>query len=282
LEPVINLIAGRNTLPPPDRLTEPAAVTPFFEISAEGFLLRTPSGGRLHYSPTAGLSLVPPPGRTDEDLAPFVSTTIFGAAAWIAGQIPLDANALQLPDGRLLLIAGAGEERGEELTAALADAFGTAAAIAPVVILPEGPARCSTNGAPMSLKTESLHVLKDVISAAAGAPLRPGATRFRVEMPVIDGQAIHRCAGVICIKNIFMGERQIETLSSLEAMKVLRKHIFLPVVGKAIWGREVLAAALMLVANLMPVLHLSLPRHVPPSREMVDWLIGKQHLWSEE
>ena len=64
----------------------------------------TPSGGRLHYAPGAGLSLATPPGRPEGDLLPFAYTSGFAAAAWMEGRVPLRANAVQLADGRLLLV----------------------------------------------------------------------------------------------------------------------------------------------------------------------------------
>jgi hypothetical protein len=280
LEPVINLLATRTGSAPPERLAEPVTATPYFEIGAEGFLLRTPGGGRLHYAAGSGLSLSAPPGRADDDLAPFVETSVFGAAAWIDGQVPLKANALRLADGRLLLIASASDERDEELTAAMADALGLAAASGPVIVVPDGPARACTNGSKLSLKPESVKALTDVISASVGAPVRPGAPRLRIDLPVIDGKTLHACAALICINSVNTGERTLETLGALAAIPLIKKHIFLPQVGKAIWGKDVVAAALLVVANLMPVLRLSLPEDERPSHEMVTWLMGMQENWS--
>ena len=56
MDPILGLITATLRIPPP-HLTKPVEVTPFFEVGPEGFLMTTPSGGRSHYAPDAGLSL---------------------------------------------------------------------------------------------------------------------------------------------------------------------------------------------------------------------------------
>lgn len=257
------------------------ASSPFFEIGAEGFLLRTPNNGRLHYAAGQGVSQLPPPGRGADDLAPFVSTAVFGAAAWIDGQIPLRANALRLHDGRLLLIAGALDYWREELAVVMADMLGLAAAAAPVVVTPDSPARACTNGLPVTLRPDSVTAISGVIAASAGPPVRAGAQCVPIGLPVIDGRTVHACAGLIMIRHQGVVERQLETLSPFAALPELRKHIFQPAVGMAIWGAEVLSAAQMLIAGMMPVLRLSVPADAPPDRDTAMWLFSQQDSWSK-
>ena len=50
MDPILGLITLSGRIPP-QHLTKPVEVTPFFEVGPEGFVMTTPSGGRLHYAP---------------------------------------------------------------------------------------------------------------------------------------------------------------------------------------------------------------------------------------
>ena len=105
MDPILSLIAASDRQPP-EALEKKRQSSPFFEVNREAFLFRSPSGGRLHYATGQGIAVAEPETRPAGDLQPFVLTSGFAAAAWLDGRVPLNANAVQLADGRLRFLQG--------------------------------------------------------------------------------------------------------------------------------------------------------------------------------
>ena len=256
MDPILGLITASLRIPPP-HLTKPVEVTPFFEVGPEGFLMTTPSGGRLHYAPDAGLSLADPPGRPAGDMQPFAWSSGFAAAAWLDGRVPLRVNAARLRDGRLLLIASDRDDLRETLALALADACGLAVSDAPVVIDPEDPARVCTNGRPITLRRSRTEMPEPAV--------RLDARRLQLDRPAIDGTVVHSCAGLVCLADGKGAVASVQELNLLAAIAEIKKHVFMPLVGTAIWGGDAISGVNVVLANALPVLRLTLAPNQPPT-----------------
>ncbi|MBN8632625.1 MAG: hypothetical protein J0L76_17440 [Rhodobacterales bacterium] len=266
MDPILGLITATG-LVPPLHLLKPVESTPFFEVGPEGFLMTTPSGGRLHYSPDAGLSLADPPGRPEGDMLPFARTTGFAAAAWLDGRVPLRANAVQLTDGRLVLIASDRDDLHEAMTVALADACGLAVSDAPVVIDPEDISRVCTNGSPITLRRTE--------KQSTEPPVREGARRLQLDRPVIDGRVLHLCAGLICMGDGKGPAANLKELALMAAIAEIKKHVFMPSIGTAIWGADTINAAYVVLANSLPMFRFALGPHQKPSEALATDLMGQ-------
>ena len=256
MDPILGLITATLRIPPP-HLTKPVEVTPFFEVGPEGFLMTTPAGGRLHYAPDAGLSLADPPGRPAGDMQPFAWSSGFAAAAWLDGRVPLRVNAARLRDGRLLLIASDRDDLRETLALALADACGLAISDAPVVIDPEDPARVCTNGRPITLRRSRTEMPEPAV--------RLDARRLQLDRPAIDGRVVHSCAGLVCLTDGKGAAASVQELNLLAAIAEIKKHVFMPLVGTAIWGGDAISGVNVVLANALPVLRLTLAPNQPPT-----------------
>lgn len=266
MEPILPLIAVSDRVPP-ERLNQPVETTPFFQVGPEGFLMFTPSAGRLHYAPGLGLSLADPPGRPAGDLLPFAHTTGFAAAAWLEGRVPLRANAVQLPDGRLLLVASDHDDLHEAMALALADAEGLAVSQFPVVIDPEDTSRLCTNGQPLTMRRTS--------AEAPEPPVREGSRRLQLNRPTIDGSRIHLCAGMVCLSEGKAGTPTLEPLPMMRCIAEIKRHIYMPLVGTAIWGQETITAAYMVLAGNLQMFGYALPPGMTPSVDLARDLMAQ-------
>jgi hypothetical protein len=266
LDPIIPLVTANDKVPP-DHLVDPVEVTPFFQVGPEGFLMFTPSGGRLHYAPGAGLSLATPPGRPEGDLLPFAHTTGFAAAAWMEGRVPLRANAVRLADGRLLLVASDNDDLHEAMALALADAEGLAVSQFPIIIDPEDPSRVCTNGEPITIRRTS--------KEAPEPEVREGSRRLQLDRPVIDGSVVHPCAGMICLEESKATEAKLQPLKMMRCVGEIKRHIFMPLVGSAIWGSDTITAAHLVLANQVPMFSYSLPQGAQPSVDLARDLLAQ-------
>lgn len=256
MNPILGLITATLRIPPP-HLTNPVEVTPFFEVGPEGFLMTTPAGGQLHYAPDAGLSLADPPGRPAGDMQPFAWSSGFAAAAWLDGRVPLRVNAARLRDGRLLLIASDRDDLRETLSLALADACGLAVSDAPVVIDPEDPSRVCTNGRPITMRRSRTEMPEPAV--------RADARRLQLDRPAINGMVVHPCAGLVCLADGKGPTATVQELNLLAAIAEIKKHVFMPLVGTAIWGGDAINGVNVVLANALKVLRLTLVPNQPPT-----------------
>lgn len=254
---------------PPEALAGATSTTPFFEVAAQEFLLRTPSGGYMHYAPGQGIATSEPAGRPEGDMQPFVATSGFAAAAWLAGYVPLATNAARLPDGQVMLIASSTEDLREAMAVAMAEAAGLALADAPVAIDPEDPTQVCTNGQSITLRRTS--------KEAPEPPVRAGARRLATTRPAIDGTRVHRCAGMLCLAEAGTTRTApgLERISMLQAIAEIRKHVFMPLVGTAIWGKETMGTANMVLAGNLPMLRYTLPEGQKVTPELADGLLSQ-------
>lgn len=266
MNPIADLIADSGRVPP-QRLAKPVESTPFFDVGPEGFLMLPPAGGRLHYAPGAGLALANPPDRPEGDLLPFAWSSGFAAAAWFDGRVPLRANAVRLTDGNLILIASDRDDLQEGMAVALSETFGLAVSDAPVVIDPEDASRVCTNGRPITQR----RTRKD----ADAPPVREGARRLQLDCPTIDGLAVHPCVAMISLGDGRGPEADLKDLPLMASVAEIRKHIFMPLVGTAIWGEDTISAAHMVLANTLPILRYGLPPGAMPSAELASDLMAQ-------
>jgi hypothetical protein len=266
LDPISPLVTA-NDQDPPERLGQPVEVTPFFQVGPEGFLMFTPSGGRLHYAPGSGLSLAVPPGRPEGDLLPFAHTSGFAAAAWMEGRVPLRANAVRLTDGRLLLVASDHDDLNEAMALALADAEGLSVSQFPVVIDPEDTSRVCTNGQPITMRRTT--------KEATEPEVRKGSRRLQMDRPVIDGSVVHACAGMICLEEGKASEPTLQPMPMMRCVAEIKRHIFMPLVGTAIWGDDTINAAHVLLAGQLPMFDYRLPPGAQPSVDLARNLLAQ-------
>ena len=256
MDPILGLITLSGRVPP-QHLTKPVEVTPFFEVGPEGFVMTTPSGGQLHYAPGEGLALADPPGRPAGDMLPFAYSSGFAAAAWLDGCVPLRVNAARLTDGRLLLIASDRDDLRETFSLALADSCGLAVADAPVAIDPEDPSRVCTNGRPITQRRSRKEMPEP--------PVRQDSRRLQMDRPAIDGTVVQPCAGLVCLGDGKGPAASLHELHLIAATAEVKKHIFMPLVGAAIWGNDTISGANVVLANALPILRLALPPNQPPT-----------------
>lgn len=266
MDPILPLVAVTGRVPP-ERLAKPVETTPFFQVGPEGFLMFTPSAGRLHYAPGLGLALVDPPGRPAGDLLPFAHTSGFAAAAWLEGRVPLRANAVQLADGRVLLVASDHDDLHEAMALALADAEGLAVSQFPVVIDPEEATHLCTNGQPITKRRTS----RD----APEPPVREGSRRLQLDRPALDGLRIHHCAGLICLGDGKASEPRLDPLPMMRCIAEVKKHVFMPLVGSAIWGEDTISAAYVVIAGQLPMFSYALPPGTEPSAALARDLLAQ-------
>lgn len=266
MDPILNLIAASARMPP-ETQEGATRITPFFQVGPQGFLLRTASGGRMHYAPGQGIALADPADRPPGDLRPFVLTSGFAAAAWFDGRVPLSANAAQLPDGRILLLAAGREDLREAMALALAESAGLLVSDSPVAIDPEDPTRVCTNGQPITLHRQS--------SEAPEPPVRPGARRLATDLPAIDGARVHSCVGLVSLVEGSGATAEIEQISLLHCIGEIKKHVFMPLVGTAIWGEETIGAAHMVLASNLPMVRFTLPADEMPSARLAAELLAQ-------
>lgn len=256
MDPILGLITLSGRVPP-QHLTKPVEVTPFFEVGPEGFVMTTPSGGRLHYAPDAGLALADPPGRPEGDILPFAWSSGFAAAAWLDGRVPLRVNAARLADGRLLLIASDRDDLRESFSLALADGCGLVVSDAPVAIDPEDPSRVCTNGRPITQRRSR----KDMPEP----PVRADARRLQTGRAAIDGTVVHPCAGLVCLADGKGPAASLRELQLIASTAEVKKHVFMSLVGAAIWGDDTINGANVVLANALPVLRLELAQNQTPT-----------------
>lgn len=266
MDPILPLIAIADRVPP-NRLTKPVETTPFFQVGPEGFLMFTPSAGRIHYAPGLGLALVDPPGRPEGDLLPFAYTSALAAAAWLEGRVPLRANAVQLADGRLLLVVSDRDDLQEAMALALADAEGLAVSQYPVVIDPEDLTRVCTNGQPFTMRRTS--------KEAPEPAVRDGSRRLQMDRPAIDGSLVHRCAGMICLGDGKAAQPRLEPLPMMRSIAEIKLHVFMPLVGTAIWGEDTINAANVVIAGQLPMFSYNLPPGAQPSADLARDLLAQ-------
>lgn len=267
LDPIL-LHLHRSDRTPPEALEGAIRATPFFEVGQGEFLLRTPSGGRMHFATGQGIAVSEPVHRPAGDLQPFVVTSGFAAAAWLAGYVPLAVNAARLPDGQLLLIGHGTEDLREAMAVAMAQAAGLALADSPLAIDPEDPTQVCTNGQSITLR----RVSKD----APEPPVRAGARRLATALPAIDGSSVHRCAGMLCLAEAgpMAGAPGLERLSMLQAIAEIRKHVCMALVGTAIWGQETIGTANMVLAGNLPMLRFTLAEGQKITPDLADALLA--------
>lgn len=55
----------------------------------------------------------------------------------------------------------------------------------------------------------------------------------------------------------------------------IKKHIFMPLVGTAIWGEDTISAASMVLANALPILRYGMPPGATPSPELASDLMAQ-------
>lgn len=266
MEPILSLIDQSGQVPP-EALDGATQSTPYFQVSPKGFLLRTPSGGRMYYAPGEGIALAEPEDRPAGDMRPFVLSSGFAAAAWLDGRVPLSVNAVQLEDGQLLLLASQREDLHEAMALACADATGLPVSDAPVVIDPEDPTRVCTNGQPMTRRRTS----KD----APEPPVRDGARRLVTDRPAVDGSRIHVCAGMICLAEGSEAVAKLSQISLMHCIAEIKKHIFMPLVGNAVWGEQTIGAAHLVLANNLPMYRFTLPAGEKPSPELAAEMLAQ-------
>jgi hypothetical protein len=266
LDAILPLIAVTDRLPP-DSLEKSVETTPFFQVGPEGFLMFTPSGGRLHYAPGLGLALADAPGRPEGDLIPFALTSGFAAAAWLEGRVPLRANAVQLADGRLLLVASDHDDLHEAMALALADAEGLPVSQFPVIIDPEDPTRLCTNGGSITMRRTEKESTDPLV--------RDGSRRLQLDRPTVDGTRIHVCAGLVCVSEGTAAEPRLDPLSMVRSVTEIKRHIFMPLVGTAIWGVDTINAAYVVLASALPIFSYTLPSGSAPSETLARDLIAQ-------
>lgn len=264
MEPILGMITVTGRVPP-EHLANPVETTPFFEVGPEGFLMTTPSGGRLHYAPEAGLSLATPPARPEGDMLPFAWSTGFAAAAWLDGRVPLRANAVQLRDGRLVLIASDRDDLHEAMALALCDRFGLAVSDLPVVIDPEDASRACTNGRPITQRRTGKETDTPLV--------RDGSRRLQLDRPTVDGRAVHPCVALISLGDGRGPAADLKDLSLMASVAEIKKHVFMPLVGTAIWGEDTINAAHLVLANTLPMLRYALPPGATPTPELASDLM---------
>ena len=266
MDPILSLIAASDRQPP-EALEKKRQSSPFFEVNREAFLFRSPSGGRLHYATGQGIAVAEPEARPAGDLQPFVLTSGFAAAAWLDGRVPLNANAVQLADGRLLLIASDREDLHETMALALGDLTGLPLSDTPVVIDPEDPTRVCTNGQPITLRKTR--------NDMAHPPVRDGARRLRVDRPAVDGGKVHSCAGLVCVTDGKGEVGELTQISLMHCIAEIKKHIFMPLVGNAIWGERTMGIAHLVLANNLPMWRFALPAGQKPTAEFATQLLSQ-------
>lgn len=266
MDPILPLVTVTDRTPP-DSLAKPVETTPFFQVGPEGFLMVTPSGGRLHYAPGAGVALVDPPGRPEGDLIPFAQTSGFAAAAWLEGRVPLRANAVQLPDGRLLMIASDRDDLHEAMALALSDAAGLPVSQFPVIIDPEDPSRLCTNGGKITMRRTS--------QDAPEPEVRTGSRRLQLDRPAIDGSRVQVCAGMVCLSDGKAAEPKLEALPMMRCISEIKKHVFMPLVGTAIWGDDTISAAYVVLGGHLPMFGYALPPGAEPSADLARDLLAQ-------
>jgi hypothetical protein len=219
----------------------------------------------MHYAPGQGIGLAEAPGRPPGDLRPFVLSSGFAAAAWFAGRVPLSVNAAQLPDGQIILLAASREDLREAMALALAETRWLLVSDAPVVIDPEDPTRVCTNGQPITLRRTS--------TEASEPPVREGSRRLATTLPAIDGTRVHSCVGLVSLVEGRGATAEIEQISLLHCIAEIKKHIFMPLVGTAIWGEETIGAAHMVLASNLPMVRFTLPADEMPSPRLAAELL---------
>lgn len=91
----------------------------FWDISPEGFVLRTPEGIRFYYQPGVGVTFERGAGISDQSVNLYLSGSVYGAVAWMNGFVPLHASAVCY-DGRIYAFTGDSEAGKSTLAAGLA------------------------------------------------------------------------------------------------------------------------------------------------------------------
>jgi len=70
-------------------------------------------------------------------------------------------------------------------------------------------------------------------------------------------------------------EADLKDLPLMASVAEIRKHIFMPLVGTAIWGEDTISAAHMVLANTLPILRYGLPPGAMPSAELASDLMAQ-------
>jgi hypothetical protein len=150
---------------------------------------------------------------------------------------------------------------------ALADAAGFAVSQFPVIIDPEDPSRLCTNGQPITMRRVS--------KEAPEPPVRKDSRRLQLDRPCIDGSRIHTCAGLVCVRDGKAPEPQLEPMPMMRSIAEIKRHVFMPLVGTAIWGDDTITAAYVVLAGHLPMFGYVLPPGAQPTAEYAQDLLAR-------
>ena len=79
----------------------------------------------------------------------------------------------------------------------------------------------------------------------------------------IDGSVVHSCAGLVCLGDGKAPAASLHEMHLIAAINEIKKHVFMPLVGTAIWGNDTINGAHVVLANALPVLRVALPPNQP-------------------
>ena len=78
----------------PDSLPQPIRRRHTFELAADAFLLRLPSGLQFLYRKGEGVVMQRPAAVDDLEVDVFLNGSVYGAIAWLNGLVPLHASGV--------------------------------------------------------------------------------------------------------------------------------------------------------------------------------------------
>lgn len=234
---------------PPLALHDPYFETVAFAASDAGFLLRLPSGARLFLRSTGGVQVDLPAGVTYDQMQPFVRTTLFAAAAWARGLVPLTMPALRI-GAETFLFACHNAAVADALAALVATGLGAAAHDGMIALDPEQPGQCHLIGAPLSMQSDAAMAwLPDLI----GQPCT-GGQRVALRLPTATA-TVH--LGPVTLIHLGWGPGTnlvFSPLNTLQSANLCSSFAALPELGAHFLGKD-LDQAFTKLAEAMSVLN---------------------------
>jgi hypothetical protein len=259
------LIAGTPGRPPqvtirlgpvPERLPEPTASGPTWQIAAKQFLMRIPDIARFLLNDGQEIVVAPEPNATAADIPIFILGTVFGILLHQREQIVLHASAVRV-NGRAVLFCGSSGAGKSTLAAALAQrgyplvtddfcTLGLGTAGAPLVY---------PDGRQLKLWAQAIDRLD--LAAQRGDRVRASLEKFYVEPSEVFTEPLSLGA-VYALREARPPHKPgIERPNVVDAALLLRRNAYRPLLVRRLGQRANYFHAATAIANVAGIFFLT-------------------------
>ena len=235
---------------------EPTRRGPNWEICPDGVTLEVPGVVRLWMKAGREIHVEPAAGRSDEEVAIFITGTALGVLLQQRGAYVLHAGAVEV-DGRAMLFCAASGEGKSSLVAALAAAgYGLLSDDLGCVVGGEGVARVVPDGRRLKLWADTIARLG--LAGRQGSAVRPGIEKYWVDPPQPPGGHALELGGLYFLRQADPPYTSgLERATLLETVERLRSNAYRPKLVREFGHEQVWLERSMQLASRTPAWHLT-------------------------